>query len=388
MNVATLAYDRRIRGVYQATLLSIASAWLHTICWILSTLLIVARVLLAVDFTLVHVRAQLIASAWLHTICWILSTLLIVARVLLAVDFTLVHVRAQLIGNMDDILQRHERQIHSFNAEGTKPYKTDIDEEDSEEELFVTTNAKGYEQTVPQLLVLASDSKVGDFDIPQTFSSSLSLVPEERVRLLEMYIRELLNDILKNIGKPFSAMTPTKTKGLKTQKAILPRDKEVENAKALAKELTHKLQENLKKEFDAIERQIKFNLEPKDITRDTGLEIVSGESDSSGDTDKIKQNEKSANETKETNKPMPMKRSYVRFNVDKARRIHEHLDLDPNYSKNDDNAANKDEKSNKDDSKNEENEQSESKDKDKSRQNRDDDDSSASKKESTSKDQK
>ncbi|XP_061722081.1 uncharacterized protein LOC133528641 [Cydia pomonella] len=62
INVATLAYSRRIRGVYQATVLSIVSAWLHTVCWVLSTLLIVARVLLAVDFTLVHVRAQLVGN--------------------------------------------------------------------------------------------------------------------------------------------------------------------------------------------------------------------------------------------------------------------------------------------------------------------------------------
>ncbi|XP_046971589.1 uncharacterized protein LOC124538547 [Vanessa cardui] len=59
INVATLAYERRIRGVYQATRLTILSAWLHTGCWVLSTVLAVARVILAVDFQLVKVSVQL-----------------------------------------------------------------------------------------------------------------------------------------------------------------------------------------------------------------------------------------------------------------------------------------------------------------------------------------
>ncbi|CAH2045203.1 unnamed protein product, partial [Iphiclides podalirius] len=59
VNVATLAYERRIRGVYQATRLTVASAWLHTICWLLSAMLALARVLLAVDFHLVRVTAHL-----------------------------------------------------------------------------------------------------------------------------------------------------------------------------------------------------------------------------------------------------------------------------------------------------------------------------------------
>ncbi|CAG4957472.1 unnamed protein product [Colias eurytheme] len=59
VNVATLVYERRIRGVYQATQLTILSAWLHTACWILSALLTLARVLLVVDFQLVRVRTEL-----------------------------------------------------------------------------------------------------------------------------------------------------------------------------------------------------------------------------------------------------------------------------------------------------------------------------------------
>ncbi|CAG9565554.1 unnamed protein product [Danaus chrysippus] len=59
VNVATLAYERRIRGVYQATRLTIYSAWLHTACWILSALLAFVRVIFAIDFKLVKVTVQL-----------------------------------------------------------------------------------------------------------------------------------------------------------------------------------------------------------------------------------------------------------------------------------------------------------------------------------------
>ncbi|CAH0594315.1 unnamed protein product [Chrysodeixis includens] len=59
VNVATLTYERRIRGVYQATRLTIVSAWLHTACWLLSALLALVRILLAVDFQLVCVHVQL-----------------------------------------------------------------------------------------------------------------------------------------------------------------------------------------------------------------------------------------------------------------------------------------------------------------------------------------
>ncbi|KAG6455465.1 uncharacterized protein LOC115446948 isoform X2 [Manduca sexta] len=59
INVATLAYERRIRGVYQATQLTIVSAWLHTACWLMSALLTLARVLMAVDFQLIRVRVEL-----------------------------------------------------------------------------------------------------------------------------------------------------------------------------------------------------------------------------------------------------------------------------------------------------------------------------------------
>ncbi|XP_014371906.2 uncharacterized protein LOC106721481 [Papilio machaon] len=59
VNVATLAYERRIRGVYQATQLTVAAAWLHTACWLMSALLALVRVILAVDFHLVRVTTHL-----------------------------------------------------------------------------------------------------------------------------------------------------------------------------------------------------------------------------------------------------------------------------------------------------------------------------------------
>lgn len=62
VNVATLAYERRIRGVYQATRLTIISAWLHTCCWLLSALLALVRILLAVDFQLVRISADLLGD--------------------------------------------------------------------------------------------------------------------------------------------------------------------------------------------------------------------------------------------------------------------------------------------------------------------------------------
>ncbi|XP_034834201.1 uncharacterized protein [Maniola hyperantus] len=83
INVATLAYQRRIRGVYQATRLTIASAWLHTACWLLSALLALARVLLAVDFKLVRVSVQ-------------------------------------LQGNIDRMLERHEKQIRTVSPAWTE----------------------------------------------------------------------------------------------------------------------------------------------------------------------------------------------------------------------------------------------------------------------------
>ncbi|CAH2094680.1 unnamed protein product [Euphydryas editha] len=80
INVATLAYERRIRGVYQATRLTILSAWLHTACWVLSALLALMRVILAVDFQLVKVTVQ-------------------------------------LRGNIDRMLERHEKHIRTVSPE-------------------------------------------------------------------------------------------------------------------------------------------------------------------------------------------------------------------------------------------------------------------------------
>lgn len=57
--MVTLLYERRISGVYQATRLTVLSAWTHTACWLLSAALVLARVALAVDFQLVRVQAVL-----------------------------------------------------------------------------------------------------------------------------------------------------------------------------------------------------------------------------------------------------------------------------------------------------------------------------------------
>ncbi|CAG9789386.1 unnamed protein product [Diatraea saccharalis] len=62
VNVATLAYERRIRGVYQAIRLTIISAWLHTMCWLLSAALVLVRVALAVDFQLVCINVSLVGD--------------------------------------------------------------------------------------------------------------------------------------------------------------------------------------------------------------------------------------------------------------------------------------------------------------------------------------
>ncbi|XP_063831100.1 uncharacterized protein LOC135080387 [Ostrinia nubilalis] len=80
VNVATLAYERRIRGVYQAIRLTILTAWLHTICWLLSALLTLARVALAVDFQLVRINVD-------------------------------------LVGDIDKMLEHHETQIRTVSPE-------------------------------------------------------------------------------------------------------------------------------------------------------------------------------------------------------------------------------------------------------------------------------
>ncbi|XP_041969333.1 uncharacterized protein LOC121726165 [Aricia agestis] len=128
INVVTLPYERRICGVYQAVELTVLTAWLHTLCWLLSALLTAARVLLAVDFQLVRVSVHLrgnvelilvsnikltVLTAWLHTLCWLLSALLTAARVLLAVDFQLVRVSVHLRGNIELVLEDHEHQVGS-----------------------------------------------------------------------------------------------------------------------------------------------------------------------------------------------------------------------------------------------------------------------------------
>ncbi|XP_045776173.1 uncharacterized protein LOC123874732 [Maniola jurtina] len=140
INVATLAYQRRIRGVYQATRLTIASAWLHTACWVLSALLALARVLLAVDFKLVRVSVQ-------------------------------------LQGNIDRMLERHEKQIRTVSPAWT-------------ERTSITQHSRSSIRThfIKKLLKpkLIDENKDGDLlyytHLPREMSES-ALVTAERLKL-------------------------------------------------------------------------------------------------------------------------------------------------------------------------------------------------------------
>ncbi|XP_021186434.3 uncharacterized protein LOC110373479 [Helicoverpa armigera] len=131
VNVATLSHERRIRGVYQATRLTILSAWLHTACWLLSALLALVRVLLAVDFQLVRISAQL------H-------------------------------GDIDNILEQNEVQIRTILPD------TSVSEE----------NERADAQSQDLLYVSQRESS----------RSTLSLIPEEMDRLAKAGTYKLVDE--------------------------------------------------------------------------------------------------------------------------------------------------------------------------------------------------
>nr|XP_021186434.2 uncharacterized protein LOC110373479 [Helicoverpa armigera] len=131
VNVATLSHERRIRGVYQATRLTILSAWLHTACWLLSALLALVRVLLAVDFQLVRISAQL------H-------------------------------GDIDNILEQNEVQIRTILPD------TSVSEE----------NERADAQSQDLLYVSQRESS----------RSTLSLIPEEMNRLAKAGTYKLVDE--------------------------------------------------------------------------------------------------------------------------------------------------------------------------------------------------
>ncbi|XP_049704118.2 uncharacterized protein LOC110383647 isoform X1 [Helicoverpa armigera] len=150
INVATLLYERRIRGVYQATRLTILSAWLHTACWLLSAVLALVRVLLAVDFKLVRVSAQL------H-------------------------------GDIDNILQRHEVQIRTISPETLVNEENERTRASSNDFIFLAK----HEVTM----------------------SDQSLVPDKRYEALDedtAFIVKMLYDLLKTLPlTDLSILRPT-----------------------------------------------------------------------------------------------------------------------------------------------------------------------------------
>ncbi|XP_059053340.1 uncharacterized protein LOC131847719 isoform X2 [Achroia grisella] len=176
VNVATLAYERRIRGVYQATRLTILSAWLHTACWLLSALLTLARVLLVVDFQLVRVNVE-------------------------------------LVGNVDRILERYEKPIHIISPEDW--FNT---ENDSQKSLPIRLQSKVQFQdtTGTDKDIFVDDIKElykAESDILDTKrkKSELSLLPEERYKIAKIlaykyvpkqykFIVKILYDLVENIN--------------------------------------------------------------------------------------------------------------------------------------------------------------------------------------------
>ncbi|KAM3960468.1 uncharacterized protein ACR2FA_005375 [Aphomia sociella] len=183
VNVATLAYERRIRGVYQATRLTIFSAWLHTACWLLSALLALARVLLVVDFQLVRVNAK-------------------------------------LIGDVDKILESHEKPLYTispdvwFNTENDSQSSLPIrlhsklQFKDGE----MTTENDTEDIKFEELYRANSDLLYSTRDLA---NSELSLIPEERNRIARLFayqsvskqhkfIVKILYELVVNINLPES----------------------------------------------------------------------------------------------------------------------------------------------------------------------------------------
>ncbi|XP_049877855.1 uncharacterized protein LOC126375055 [Pectinophora gossypiella] len=147
INVATLAYERRIRGVYQATRLTMLSAWLHTACWVGAAALALARVILVVDFRLVRIRAD-------------------------------------LRGNVEKMLERHEKHIRTDEFWNKEDYTTanEMFRTLSNESVKVRFVNKGF-GTDAYFKLSESTETLHYFSRKENYPSQLSLLPEEKLRL-------------------------------------------------------------------------------------------------------------------------------------------------------------------------------------------------------------
>ncbi|KAJ2953385.1 hypothetical protein O0L34_g975 [Tuta absoluta] len=166
INVATMAYDRRIRGVYPAIRLAIISAWLHSLCWIGSAITVMLRVILVVDFRLVKVRVD-------------------------------------LQGNIENMLERHEKHIRTdefANKISTTSMKV----------RFVNKGFGTEPQKVESDLSRSSEETVHFLSKFTPYNSVQSLVPDEMRKLTirttkskvfedHRFIVDLLHDIVDSI---------------------------------------------------------------------------------------------------------------------------------------------------------------------------------------------
>ncbi|XP_013200945.2 uncharacterized protein LOC106143413 [Amyelois transitella] len=184
VNVATLVYERRIRGVYQATRLTILTAWLHTFCWLMSAVLALARIIMVVDFQLVRINVD-------------------------------------LIGDTDKMLEKKEthvrtvspdRWLYTSNASLTSVVSTGVNKVQFKSKLAESENKdKDPDNTTNMMCMLYYDDKP-----PVTRSTSnLSLVPEERIKLAKKrifvsikkehyFIAQMVFDLVNNLKLPES----------------------------------------------------------------------------------------------------------------------------------------------------------------------------------------
>ncbi|XP_037876297.1 uncharacterized protein LOC110385013 isoform X2 [Bombyx mori] len=216
INVATLAYERRIRGVYQATQLTIATAWMHTACWLLSAFLALTRVLLAVDFQLVRVKAE-------------------------------------LIGNIDKMMEMNEKHVRTVSPDCWANDKSEYDASErhisrsSTKIHFKNNDFKVDEDSIPDSTNDSTNTErdVIYFAAPyDVLTSEMSLVPAEKNRLAlrsayktvakdKKFIVKIVYDLLESIEYPeimsgesesTSSRTPeTYTKSEDDSELIIPR---------------------------------------------------------------------------------------------------------------------------------------------------------------------
>ncbi|XP_026315141.1 uncharacterized protein LOC113226638 [Hyposmocoma kahamanoa] len=142
INVVTLAFERRIRGVFQAIQLTIVSAWLHTCCWVLTAVVALVRVLFVIDFRLVCISAN-------------------------------------LCGNIEKMLERHEKHIRTVSPEqGTKDNYTNtrMHAHNSCDSIKVRFTNKEFTHGSEQILHYMFSNA------PESVSASR--VPEEKEKLL------------------------------------------------------------------------------------------------------------------------------------------------------------------------------------------------------------